>query len=144
MDEVHVRTRRDHASEVAEDYVEAIAEFASNYGSCRSVDLAEHFAVKPATVNNTIARLVRDGLVTTAPYQPVSLTAKGRKLATKCKQRHEVVIEFLIAMGVDSGTAAVDSEGMEHHVSKKTLEAMKRILTGGWPEKSNGTTPSKD
>ena len=106
MDEVHIRTRRDHASEVAEDYVEAIAGFIVNKGNCRSVDLAEHFAVTPATVNNTVARLVRDGLVITAPYQPVDLTPKGRKLALKCKERHDVVSAFLIAMGVDAGTAA--------------------------------------
>lgn len=140
MDEVHIRTRRDHASEVAEDYVEAIAGFIVDKGNCRSVDLAERFAVTPATVNNTLARLVRDGLVITAPYQPVVLTPKGRKLALKCKDRHEVVSAFLIAMGVDAGTAAIDSEGIEHHVSKTTLAAMKKILADGWPV-AHGSTP---
>jgi DtxR family manganese transport transcriptional regulator len=133
LDEVHIRTRRDHASEIAEDYVEAIAEFVAVKGSCRSVDLAECFAVTPATVNNTVARLVRNGLVITAPYQPIGLTSKGRKLALKCKERHEVVNAFLIAIGVDAGTAAADSEGIEHHISKTTLAAMKKILADGWP-----------
>ncbi len=140
MDEIHIRTRRDHASEVAEDYVEAIAGFIADKGNCRSVDLAERFAVTPATVNNTLARLVRDGLVITAPYQPVDLTPKGRKLALKCKERHDVVSAFLIAMGVDAGTAAIDSEGIEHHVSKTTLAAMKKILADGWPV-AHGSTP---
>lgn len=140
MDEVHIRTRRDHASEVAEDYVEAIAGFIVGKGNCRSVDLAEHFAVTPATVNNTVARLVRDGLVITTPYQPVDLTPKGRKLALKCKERHDVVSAFLIAMGVDAGTAAIDSEGIEHHVSKTTLAVMRKILADGWPVAHGSTS----
>lgn len=136
LDEIHIRTRRDHASEIAEDYVEAIAQFIESKGLCRSVDLAECFSVTPATVNNTLARLVRSELVITAPYQPIGLTSKGRKLALKCKERHEVVHAFLIAIGVDASTAAVDSEGIEHHISKKTLAAMKKILADGWPSVS--------
>ncbi len=130
---VHKRTRDDHASEVAEDYVEAIADTIAANGVCRSVDLVQKFAVTHATVNNTVARLQRDGLVTTSPYQPVELTAAGRRLATASRKRHEVVKSFLIAMGVSAETAAIDSEGIEHHVSKETLAAMKQILQRGWP-----------
>ncbi|MCM2375230.1 manganese-binding transcriptional regulator MntR [Aporhodopirellula aestuarii] len=127
------RIRSDHASEVAEDYVEAIADAISERGVCRAMDLVKHFAVTHATVNNTIARLQRDGLVVTEPYQPIDLTAAGRRLATQSRKRHEVVESFLKAMGVSAATAATDSEGIEHHVSKETLNAMKRVLADGWP-----------
>ncbi|SMP45871.1 iron (metal) dependent repressor, DtxR family [Neorhodopirellula lusitana] len=130
---VHQRTRNDHASEVAEDYVESIAETIANNGVCRSVDLVNHFAVTHATVNNTITRLQRDGLVTTQPYQPIELTPKGKRLATAARKRHEIVQAFLEAIGVSPQTAAIDSEGIEHHVSKETLQAMKKILDKGWP-----------
>ncbi|QEG43096.1 manganese-binding transcriptional regulator MntR [Roseimaritima ulvae] len=130
---IHKRTRNDHATEVAEDYVEAIAETISAKGLCRSIDLVQHFAVTHATVNNTVARLQRDGLVTTEPYQPIELTAAGKQLATASRKRHETVQAFLEAMGVSSQTAAIDSEGIEHHVSKETLQAMRRILKHGWP-----------
>ncbi len=129
----HQRTREDHASELAEDYVEAIAEVIDRRGVCRAADLVRLFGVTHATVNNTVARLQRDGLVTTSPYQPIELTALGRRLAMQAKQRHEIVEAFLIRLGVSPQTAAIDSEGIEHHVSKETLEAMKQVLEHGWP-----------
>jgi DtxR family manganese transport transcriptional regulator len=129
----HQRTRRDHAREVAEDYVEAIAAAIDQRGVCRAVDLVAAFAVTHATVNNTIGRLQRDGLVTTERYQPIELTARGRRLALQSRRRHEVVEAFLRRLGVSEQTAAIDSEGIEHHVSKETLAAMKRVLENGWP-----------
>lgn len=125
---VHKRTRDDHASEVAEDYVEAIADAIAVNGVCRSMDLVKQFAVTHATVNNTIARLQRDGLVSTEPYQPIELTTAGKRLATASRKRHETVRLFLEAIGVSPQTAEIDSEGIEHHVSKETLRAMQRIL----------------
>lgn len=129
----HQRTRSDHASEIAEDYVEAIADFIAEKDVCRSGDLARHFNVTHATVNNTVARLTRDGYVTTAPYQPIELTSKGRRLATTCRKRHETVEAFLLKIGVSPATAVIDSEGIEHHVSRETLDAMNHILKNGWP-----------
>ena len=133
MDKALTKTRRDHATETAEDYVEAIAEIINANSACRCVDLVNRFSVTNATVNNTVARLVRDGLVETQPYRPLLLTAKGRRLAAECKKRHRLVKAFLIAMGVSPDIAAADSEGIEHHVSKATLDAMRRILSSGWP-----------
>ena len=52
----------------------------------------------------------------------------GRKLARLAKQRHEIVLQFLIALGVTEKTAIVDAEGIEHHVSDDTLRAMKRFV----------------
>ncbi|TWT73308.1 manganese-binding transcriptional regulator MntR [Allorhodopirellula solitaria] len=130
----HQRTRLDHASEVAEDYVEAIADAIDHAGVCRAVDLVRHFEVTHATVNNTISRLQRDGLVQTEPYQPIELTAAGRRLAVKSRQRHEIVKSFLQKLGVSEQIATIDSEGIEHHVSKQTLAAMKKILLNGWPK----------
>lgn len=128
MANVHQRTRSDHATEMAEDYVEAIAEIADEHGLCRASDLVQRFKVTHATVNNTIGRLVRDGYVTTEPYRPLELTAQGRTLARKCRQRHEIVRSFLLALGVSEATAVADSEGIEHHVSPETLKAMQRVL----------------
>ena len=122
------RTRRDHASETAEDYVEAIAEVAAEHGQCRGADLARQFAVSHVTVIKTIARLQAEGLVETEPYGPVALTAKGRRLASASRQRHEIVLRFLKAIGVDDQTAHADAEGIEHHVSKATLECFRKEI----------------
>lgn len=120
----HSRTRSDHATELAEDYVEAIAALVAEKGICRAVDLARQFQVTHVTVNRTIQRLKRQGFVDSEPYGPVMLTSAGRKIATASHRRHETVSQFLIALGVSEATAAVDAEGIEHHVSPETLAAM--------------------
>ena len=73
-------------------------------------------------------RLQAEKLLITKPYRPISLTSKGSKLADEVRRRHVIVVEFLMALGVDKQTAEIDSEGIEHHVSPKTLTAMKRFL----------------
>ena len=122
------RTREQHASEMAEDYVEAVQELIDSKGECRVQELARIFSVSHVTVSRTVGRLQKDGLLETAPYKPITLTPKGSKLAARVKKRHEVVLEFLLALGVDEQTAQIDSEGIEHHVSEKTLAAMKKFL----------------
>lgn len=119
--ETHRRTRNDHKSETAEDYVEAIDEICAQTGSCRIKDLAARFAVTHVTVNRIVDRLQKEGWLCTEPYQPIFLTPKGKRLAAKCRRRHEIVFQFLLALGIDEATAAIDAEGIEHHVSGKTL-----------------------
>ncbi|MEM9412523.1 MAG: manganese-binding transcriptional regulator MntR [Planctomycetota bacterium] len=124
----HRRTRSDHAAETAEDYVEAVAEIIADSQACRVADLAKRFGVSHVTVSKIVARLVSEELLTTTPYQPIELTDKGRKLAEITKKRHKIVFEFLIALGVDEMNATIDSEGIEHHVSEATLNAMLAFL----------------
>lgn len=118
----HRRTRDDHSTEIAEDYVEAIAEIIDGGRPCRVTDLARRFGVSHVTVTRTVGRLVEEGLVSTTPRRPIELTAKGQRLARRCRERHEVVYRFLLAIGVGERAAAIDSEGIEHHVSRETLE----------------------
>lgn len=122
------RVRDAHQSETAEDYVELIAELMDEKGEARLVELAERFGVTKATVNNTIQRLQRDGFVTSEPYRAIFLTDKGRKLAASSRERHLVVRDFLVSLGIDADTADADAEGIEHHVSKTTLEAFRKHL----------------
>ena len=121
----HSRIRSDHSTELAEDYVEAIAETISQREVCRAVDLAQRFEVSHVTVKRTLERLKRDGYVEVEPYGPVVLTVHGRRLATSSAERHGTVLEFLLALGVSETTALIDSEGIEHHVSAETLKAMR-------------------
>lgn len=125
----HARTRRDHASEMAEDYVEAIDDLVQGKGTCRVVDLARRFGVTHVTVSRTTQRLVRDGLAETQPYGPITLTEQGRKLANASRQRHKIVLSFLRTLGVCDAVAEVDSEGIEHHCSDETLQRMKQFIS---------------
>ncbi len=122
------RVRDAHQTELAEDYVELIADLIEQTGEARVVDLATRLGVTNATVNNTIQRLQRDGLVTSKPYRSIFLTEQGQALAAESRERHRIVREFLIALGVDAETAAADAEGIEHHVSDATLDAFRSYL----------------
>ena len=122
------QTRSRHASETAEDYVEAVMELIEEKGECRVLDLARYFNVSHVTVSRIVKRLHDEKLLYTSPYKPVELTDAGTKLAKKAKDRHAIVLAFLIALGVDKKNAEIDSEGIEHYVSPKTLKAMKDFL----------------
>lgn len=122
------RVRDAHQMELAEDYVELIAELIDRTGEARVVDLASYLGVTNATVNNTIARLQRAGLVTSKPYRSIFLTEEGQTLAEASRERHELVVHFLMALGVDEFTAEADAEGIEHHVSEETLQAFRKFM----------------
>ena len=121
-------TRHEHATETAEDYCEAIADLAAEHGEARVTDLARRLGVTHVTVNRTVARLQREGFMTTQPYRGIFLTPKGSKLAADCRHRHEVVVAFLRSVGVPTKSAEHDAEGIEHHVSPETLAAFARHL----------------
>ena len=122
------RIRKAHQSEVAEDYVEMIADLIDQTGEARAVDLASLFGVTAPTVNATIQRLQKDGLVISRPYRSIFLTPAGQELAAYCKQRHKIVRDFLISIGVDPDVAEQDAEGVEHHVSEVTLKTFAEFV----------------
>jgi DtxR family manganese transport transcriptional regulator len=126
------RTRQEHSQELAQDYVEMIAELIGTHGEARVIDLAARLGVTHVTVGRTVRRLQRDGLVTARPYRAIFLTESGRKLAEESRRRHEIVLEFLKSLGVPDAVAQSDAEGIEHHVSRETLAAFCRRL--GKPE----------
>jgi DtxR family manganese transport transcriptional regulator len=122
------RVRQARQTETAEDYVEMIAELIDSQGEARIVELAERFGVAHATVNKTVARLQREGLVSARPYRSIFLTDAGRAMADACRKRHRIVVEFLKSIGVSDDVAEIDAEGIEHHVSEETLAAFERLV----------------
>lgn len=122
------RVREAHQSEVAEDYVELIADLISTTGEARAVDISRRLGVAHATAVKTLARLQREGLVCSQPYRSVFLTEKGSQIAEHSKRRHEIVVNFLCAIGISEETAQRDAEGLEHHVSEETLAAFERVI----------------
>jgi DtxR family manganese transport transcriptional regulator len=122
------RIRADHQSEIAEDYVELIADLIDEHGEARGTDIAQRLGVSTATVVKTLKRLQDEKLVTQEPYRAVFLTEAGRCLAEDGRRRHGVVEQFLLAIGVARETARIDAEGIEHHVSAETLTAMEAFL----------------
>jgi DtxR family manganese transport transcriptional regulator len=122
------RTRKDHAQERAQDYAEMIAELIAKTGEARLIDLARGLGVTHVSANRMVKRLQEKGLVTTEPYRSIFLTPAGRSLAKESRERHDVVVKFLVAIGVSQRIAESDAEGIEHHVSRETLAAFVRHL----------------
>ena len=122
------RIRADHSAELAEDYVEMIADLIDERGEARCTDIAMRLGVANATVVKTLKRLQVMGLVTQEPYRAIFLTPDGWKMAEDGKRKHALVEKFLLALGVSQETARIDSEGIEHHVSVETLRAMGKFL----------------
>ena len=122
------RVRHAHQREVAEDYVELIADLLDAAGEARVVDLAARLGVTAATVNGTLQRLVREGLVRKQRYRSIFLSEAGRALAEQARERHRVVRDFLLALGIQRETAESEAEGIEHHVGARTLAALKAFV----------------
>ena len=123
------RVREAHRTEMQEDYVELIAA----HGEARATDLAERPGVTAATVANTLGRLKRDGLVESRRYRSIFLTEAGAEMAARSRAKHEVVVRFLRMLGVSDETAELDAEGLEHHLSDETLDAMRAFAAGRAP-----------
>tara|TARA_B100000029_G_scaffold268344_1_gene263847 strand:- start:134 stop:547 length:414 start_codon:yes stop_codon:yes gene_type:complete len=121
------KVRNAHKTENTEDYLELISDLLNKNGEARIVDIANKLNIAQATANKTIKRLCSQGYVKKEPYKSIFLTLKGQKIASQSKKKHNIVYSFLINLGINKKIASEDSEGIEHHVSKKTLEKMHKF-----------------
>ncbi|MBE8717692.1 manganese-binding transcriptional regulator MntR [Cellvibrio polysaccharolyticus] len=119
------RVREAHKVETTEDYVELIADLIHVNQEARLSDLAQRLGVTHATASKVLNRLKEEGYVSSQPYRSIFLTPTGVDLAEKCKTRHQIILNFLISLGVSREAAEYDAEGIEHHISEETLEKFK-------------------
>ena len=124
----HDRVRRQHSDELAEDYVEAIADLLAASGQARVMDLQGIFGVSHVSVIRALKRIEERSLIYRRKNGAWDLTETGIRMAEESRQRHDLVLNFLRALGVSDTQAEADAEGMEHHLSKETLGAMQRYL----------------
>ncbi|MFN8392648.1 MAG: manganese-binding transcriptional regulator MntR [Bdellovibrionota bacterium] len=120
--------RSQHSREAAEDYTELIAELIETKQEARTCEIAERLGISHVTAIRTLRRLQRDGYVSVQSHRPIELTQKGKRMATYCRQRHRLLVDFLLAVGVPKKAAEMDVEGIEHHISETTLRSIKRFL----------------
>lgn len=122
------QVREAHRRELIDDYVELISDLIREVGEARQVDMAARLGVSQPTVAKMLKRLATMGLIEKIPWRGVFLTAEGEKLAQESRERHQIVENFLLVLGVSPEIARRDAEGMEHHVSEETLDAF-RLFT---------------
>ena len=122
-----VRRSKRHSVRV-EDYLEVLHELELVEGRAKPARIAELLAVARPSVTKMLQRLDEEGLVEYKRYHGAVLTREGRIAAARLRERHSLLVRFLIVLGVDEETAHIDTEGIEHHFHEKTLVALRRLV----------------
>jgi len=119
---------RPRASIAAEDYLEKIEQLISRKGYARVVDIAAELKISQASVTAMVQRLDGEGFVKYEKYRGMVLTSTGLEVARRIAHRHQLLTEFLRVIGVaDEKVIYDDVEGMEHHISPATFQAIETL-----------------
>ena len=124
----HEQVRQQNASELAQDYVEAIHKLNTEGHQTRVTDLQDIFGVSHVTVIRALRRFEGQGLVSRSRKDGIQLTTSGKRLAIEAAERHALIVEFLVTLGISEVQADIDAEGIEHHLSDESLGALRRFL----------------
>lgn len=111
--------------ESAENYLEAILELKNTLGVVRSVDVARHLGFSKPSVSVAMKHFREEGYITVDNEGNLNLTEKGKTVAEKIYERHTVIAELLILLGVSRETAYEDSCKIEHDLSDESFERLK-------------------
>ena len=112
--------------ESGEMYLETILVLGNKNEHVRAVDIAEYMGISKPAVSKALAKYKEEQLIGVDISGNILLTDEGRRIAEKIYERHVALTDFLIRLGVDEETAAADACRIEHVVSDKSFEAMKR------------------
>lgn len=115
-------------SPAVEDYLEQIHNLIEGKGYARVVDIAKNLGISQASVTNMIQRLDAEGYVVYERYRGVVMTDSGKKIGKEIARRHEVLTRLLTSFGLDAATVHEDVEGMEHHISRATLDVLTLLM----------------
>ncbi len=112
--------------ESAENYLEAILILGQRNGTVRSIDVANELGFSKPSVSIAMKNLRENGYITVDESGLISLTDKGRDIAETIYERHTLLSDWLIRLGVDEKTAVQDACRMEHVISAESFAAIKR------------------
>lgn len=112
--------------ESAEMYLETILILSRKKNTVRSIDVVEYMNFSRPAVSRAMAKLKADKYILVDADGYIALTEKGRQIAEKIYERHTMLTQFLMLLGVDEETATADACKMEHDISDTTFEAMKK------------------
>lgn len=112
--------------ESAENYLETILILHNRLGMVRSIDIATELGFSKPSVSVFMKNLRENGYILVDKDGYITLTDAGRAIADKIYERHQMIAEILMALGVDEETAYRDSCKIEHDISDKSFECMKQ------------------
>ena len=111
-----------------EEYIETIYVLEQESGRALTGMIAERMKVKPPSITEMLQKLEREGLIRYKSYTGAVLTASGRKMAQELMEKHRVIADLLETLGIDRDLAETDACQIEHHVSTKTLQRLKKFV----------------
>lgn len=115
--------------ESGEMYLETIYILTQKNAHVRSIDVCDYMGFSKPSVSRAIGLLKTGGYVNVDADGYLTLTELGREVAMKMYDRHRLLTEFLMELGVSEETAADDACKIEHHISDESFEALKRHIS---------------
>lgn len=112
--------------ESGEMYLETILVLKKSGKTVRSIDICEHMGYSKPSVSRAVGNLKSGGFITVDKNGFIELTDQGRDVANKILDRHTLLTDFLVKLGVSPYTASNDACRIEHHISDESFEAIKR------------------
>lgn len=113
--------------ESAEDYLETILILTQRNGVVHAVDIARELQFTKASVSVAMHKLEDTGYIAIKKNGEIILTEEGYKIASSVYERHVILTEMLVSIGVSEEQAEIDACKVEHDISKETFEAIKAI-----------------
>ena len=114
--------------ESGEMYLETIYILTQNCANVRSIDVCEHMGFSKPSVSRAVGLLKAGGYVNVDKDGYLTLTDVGREVAIKMFDRHRLLTDFLVSLGVSPDVATTDACKIEHHISDESFEALKRHI----------------
>ena len=112
--------------ESQEDYLEKILQISLKKDTVHAIDIAREMSFSKPSVSIAMNKLKESGYISINDKGEISLTDSGREIASKTLEKHEILSKMLVYLGVDEKTALEDACKMEHDISDKTWEAIKK------------------
>jgi len=112
-----------------EDYLETILILSQRNGNVRSVDIANELNFKKSSVSVAMKNLRLNDYIKVDENGYITLTESGLSIARKIYERHTILTDFLISIGVDKDVAAEDACKIEHDLSSETFAALKEFIS---------------
>ena len=114
--------------ESGEMYLESIYVLSKSQGTVRSIDISEYMGYSKPSVSRAVNLLKNGGYITMDKDNLITLTGSGLEIAQKIYDRHTLIANLLIRLGVPEKIAAEDACKMEHAISDESFEAIRRHM----------------
>ena len=114
-----------HLLESGEMYLESILQLTQKQGNVRSIDISEYMGYSKPSVSRAVGLLKNGGYIQVDEEGMITLTDTGLEIAQKIYERHTLLTQLLIRLGVSPETASADACKIEHNLSDETFEASK-------------------